>query len=204
MVLGVVTAFGQSQRRDGFCVSEVPDGVFERMRGKSYPADCPVSLKDLRYLKVRHYGFDGKVHNGEIVCSRLVAEDLLQIMCELFDERYPIEKICLVDDFGADDETSMKANNSSAFNFRTIAGTTRISKHGYGLAIDINPLYNPCVRNGVVSPAEGKPYADRSRNFPHKIGEGDAACRIFTAHGWTWGGAWRSPKDYQHFEWKVE
>lgn len=204
LIFGVATASLQPQRRDGFSCSPIPDEVFERMRGKSYPAGCPVAREDLRYLKVKHYDFEGKVRSGEIVCSRLVADDLLQIMRELFDEKYPIEQIRLIDDFGADDKASMKADNTSAFNYRRVAGSARISRHGYGLAIDINPLYNPCVKNGVVIPAEGKPYSDRSGNFAHKIDRGDAAYRIFTAHGWSWGGSWRSLKDYQHFEKKVE
>lgn len=184
-----------------FTAEPIPDAVFGRMRGLSYPEGCTVSRDDLSYLRVSHYDFGGCVREGEIVCSRELASDLLDIMRELFEQEYPIESLRLVDDFGADDARSMAANNSSCFNYRTVAGSRTLSRHAYGTAIDINPLYNPCVRpSGLVQPEEAASYADRTRDFAHKIDRNDAAYRIFTAHGWRWGGAWRSVKDYQHFE----
>ncbi len=106
-----------------------------------------------------------------MVCNRLIADDLLEIFRTLFDARYPIERMVLIDEYDADDERSMQNNNSSAFNFRFIAGTDKLSNHSRGLAVDINPLYNPCVRRRTdgslfVSPEAARPYADRSREFP--------------------------------------
>lgn len=110
----------------------------------------------------------------------------------------------LIDEYDAQDGPSMRANNSSAFNFRFVAGTGVLSSHSRGMAVDINPLYNPYVKtNGgrtVVDPAEAAPYADRTRDFPYKIAEDDPCCREFLRHGFTWGGHWKSLKDYQHFE----
>ncbi len=178
--------------------------IFVRIKGKSYKDDCTIPVSDLRYLHVLHVGFDGQTHEGEIICNKSIAEDLLEIFEALYEAEYPIEKIKLVDEYNAEDEASMADNNSSCFNFRFISHTTKVSNHGAGLAIDINPLYNPYVKtvDGALSiePANGAPYVDRSADFPYKIDENDLAYQLFTAHGFTWGGAWTSSKDYQHFE----
>jgi hypothetical protein len=178
--------------------------IFTRIKGKSYKDNCTVPLSDLRYLHVLHVGFDGKTHDGEIICNKYIADDLLEIFEELYEAKYPIEKIKLVDEYDADDEASMADNNSSSFNFRYISYTTKISKHGYGLAMDINTLYNPYVKtvNGKLSiePANAADYVDRSKDFDYKIDEDDLAYKLFIAHGFEWGGSWKSSKDYQHFE----
>ena len=107
-------------------------------------------------------------------------------------------------EYDADDESSMSDNNSSAFNFRFISHTTKISKHGMGMAVDINTLYNPYVKtvDGELSiePANGADYIDRSRDFSHKIDHDDLCYKLFTEHGFEWGGDWTHSKDYQHFE----
>ncbi len=178
--------------------------IFTRIKGKSYKDNCTVPLSDLRYLHVLHVGFDGKTHDGEIICNKYIADDLLEIFEELYEAKYPIEKVKLVDEYDADDEASMADNNSSSFNFRYISYTTKISKHGYGLAMDINTLYNPYVKtvNGKLSiePANAADYVDRSKDFEYKIDEDDLAYKLFKAHGFEWGGSWKSSKDYQHFE----
>lgn len=184
---------------------EIPDDVFRRMKGRSYKSYCTVARSSLRYLRVLHYDLDGKIKVGEMVCHKDVANDLLSIFRNLFDARYPIERMRLIDDYGADDERSMAANNTSCFNFRYVAGTSVASNHSWGRAVDVNPLYNPCVkrrRNGTVdvSPKNGRRYADRSRNFSCKIDKSDLVYKEFIRHGFVWGGSWKSLKDYQHFE----
>lgn len=187
-----------------FYISEIPDDIFEKMQGKSYKADCTVPREDLRYLHVLHMGFDGQTKEGELVVNKAIAEDVLAIFRQLYEAEYPIEKVRLVDEYDADDEISMSDNNSSAFNFRFISHTTTISKHGLGMAVDINTLYNPYVKtvNGKLSiePANAEAYVDRSGDFPHKIDHNDLCYKLFTRYGFTWGGDWTHSKDYQHFE----
>ena len=112
--------------------------------------------------------------------------------------------IQVVADYGADDERSMAANNSSAFNYRITTGSTKLSAHARGLAVDINPLYNPSRRTVggkvVVEPRQGRKYLQREAKFPYKIAKGDLCYRLFTAREFVWGGNWRTVKDYQHFE----
>lgn len=201
----VITQTGMEQF---FYREELTDEVFARMDGVSYPQNAQIGREELCYLRVLHTGFDEKTYIGELVVNQKIADDVLDIMKELYEKRYPIEKMLLIDEYGADDEASMSDNNTSAFNYRTIAGTNRLSKHGQGLAVDINPRYNPCVRtkNGIttVEPQNGSAYVDRNADFSYKITEGDLCLQLFLEHGFTWGGSWNSVKDYQHFEKAVE
>ena len=190
--------------QDAFYVSEIPDDVFERMQGKSYKADCSVPREELRYVHILHTGFDGETKEGELVVNRAIADDVLDIFEKLYEASYPIEKVRLVDEYDADDEASMSDNNSSSFNYRCISHTNKISKHGLGMAVDINTLYNPYVKtvDGKLSiePAGAGDYVDRNIDFPHKIDHDDLCYQLFTEHGFTWGGDWKNSKDYQHFE----
>lgn len=187
----------------------VSESVFARIKGKSYKAHCLLPLTDLRYVKVLHCNAEGKPQLGELLCHKNIATDLVDIFKNLYKAHYRIERMILIDAYGADDERSMSANNTTCFNFRYVAGTQRLSNHSKGCAIDINPLYNPYVKrskNGVlhVSPASARPYADRSKKFAYKIDTTDLCYREFIRHGFVWGGAWKRSKDYQHFEKKIE
>lgn len=203
-ILILCTAQKSAAQTDGFYATPISDSLFNYMSGKSYKTGCPVSRNDLCHVHVLHYDGNNNICKGEIVCNKLIATKLVDIFRSLYNAHYPIQCIRLVDEFDADDEKSMTANNTSCFNFRTVAGTKVLSLHAQGLAIDINPLYNPCVKTtkGKISvePAKGKDYADRKKSFPYKIDKNDLCYKLFIRHGFHWGGAWRSIKDYQHFE----
>lgn len=196
--------------REGFSIHEISDDVFDRMKaGNTYKEDCNIPRADLRYLLVLHKDKDGNVHQGEMVVHKLIAEDVLEIFEKLYDANYPIERMVLPDNYMADDETMMRDNNSSCFNFRFISHTTKISKHGLGMAVDISTLYNPyhkTVTNDdgtteeVIEPSTGKPYLDRTQEFDYKINKDDLCYRLFIEKGFEWGGDWTDRKDYQHFE----
>lgn len=189
---------------DAFYAEEIPDDIFAAMQGLTYKADCPVPREDLRYVHVLHVNDEGETLEGELVCHKRIADDLVEIFRALYEGGYPIERIRLMDVYGADDETAMTDNNSSCFNYRTISHSNKISKHGLGVAVDINTLYNPYTKTAdgktIVEPEAGRPYLDRSAEFPYKITEGDLCWTLFTQHGFIWGGSFRSVKDYQHFE----
>ncbi len=187
-----------------FFAKRIDEEIFQRIKGLSYREDCTVPVDELRYIHVLHRDLNGEIRQGELISSVYIVRDLLEIFRQLYEAEYPIEKIRLADEYGADDEASMTDNNSSCFNFRFISHTRQVSKHGLGLAVDINPLYNPYVKQVEgrlsVEPAAGTPYLDRSREFPCKITEEDLCCRLFLRHGFEWGGSWEDRKDYQHFE----
>ena len=185
---------------EGFYYEELSEAIKSRITGKSYPTDCNVHYSDLRYVKVLHYDFNGNEREGELICATEVAQELTNIFYELYLAKYPIEKMVLIDEYGADDIASMKDNNTSCFNYRVIEGSKNLSNHSYGLAIDINPLINPYVKGDYVSPKEAKPYVDRSQIKLGMIDKDDLCYKLFTKYGWKWGGSWNTVKDYQHFE----
>lgn len=193
----------------GFSVHEIPDSIWQKMQGKTYHPNDVIGRSDLRYLKLIHWDYDGKSHQGEMVCNHLIAQKLISIFRELYRQHYPIQHIRLADEYDADDERQMRDNNSSCFCFRRISGKKNLSYHARGLAVDINPLYNPYVRKGrngtkIVEPATAIPYSDRTKEFRYKIDQGDLCHRLFLKHGFTWGGSWRTMKDYQHFEYRLK
>ena len=193
-----------AREMDAFYMTKITDDVFARIKGKSFKKDCTLPRKDLRYLHVLHKDINGKTLQGEMIVNKHIAKDVLTILRALYDNNYPIEKIRLVDEYNADDEASMEDNNSSAFNFRFISHTTKVSKHGLGLAVDINTLYNPYVKTvdgtRIIEPVTAEPYLDRKADFNYKIKKGDLCYRLFKKYGFEWGGEWSDRKDYQHFE----
>ena len=166
----------------------------------SWREGCPVPLDQLRLITLTHWGFDGRPRDGELVVHADVADDIVSVFDRIYAARFPIEQIRLVDEFGADDDRSMAANNTSAFNCRQAYGSDRWSEHAYGRAIDINPVQNPYVtRSGQVLPPNGAPHRYRDPATVGLIVSGDAVTKAFARIGWGWGGNWSSGKDYQHF-----
>lgn len=176
----------------GFFITQINDEIFARIKGKSFKDNCTLPREDLRYLHVLHKNLRGETLEGEIICNVYIACDLLDIFQKLYAANYPIEKIRLVDEYDADDELSMRDNNSSCFNFRFISHTTKVSKHGLGLAMYVNTLYNPYTKvvdgKRILEPATAGAYLDRTKNFPYKIDENDLCYRLFIEHGFEWGG----------------
>ena len=194
---------------DGFIYEDIPEIIKDKMKGVSYPLDIDediICYDDLKYLNVLYVDFDGETQVGEIVCNAAIAEDLTEIFHELYKADYRIERIRLIDEYNADDNLSMEDNNTSSFCYRVVENTTRLSNHAYGMAIDINPFYNPYVvynsEGTSITPVGSEIYADRSDAVmnPYRIDKNDLAYKLFKEHGFTWGGDWNSCKDYQHFE----
>ncbi len=201
----IIAVYDRVNYMDGFYHESLTQDVIDKITGISYVENDNVSLDDLRYCSLLYNDFDGNTQTGEMICNKKIAQDVIEIFAELYTSGYQIESIKLIDEFGGDDTASMLANNTSCFNYRVVDGTTRLSNHAYGLAIDLNPFYNPYItynKDGTtnVSPEGSLPYADRSAAFPYKIDENDLAYKLFKEHGFKWGGDWNSVKDYQHFE----
>lgn len=193
---------------EAFYIEEIPEELKEYMRGKSYASNIDetiVNFDMLRHVVILYNDFDGNSVKGELVCSELIAQDLLEIFEELYNSGYQFEEVALIDKYDADDDASMEANNTSCFNYRLVDRSTKLSYHAYGLAIDINPFYNPYVEyktegEDYICPTQSVYYAYRDNEFPYKIDKDDLCYKLFKEHGFTWGGNWNSCKDYQHFE----
>jgi hypothetical protein len=181
-------------------VAAIDASTRQRMSASWRPG-CPVPIADLRLLRLSYWGFDGSAHSGELVVHADVADDVVGVFRRLFDARFPIRRMRLVDEYGADDGRSMAANNTSAFNCRRSTGDPSAwSEHAYGRAIDINPVQNPYVSSsGAVDPAAGAAYVGRPAGARGLIEADGVVVRAFRAIGWGWGGDWTRSKDYQHF-----
>jgi hypothetical protein len=190
---------------DGFYYFPLTDEIKMRITGMSFPSDvknCEITYDDLKYISLQYYDFDGNVHNdGELIVNEKLAKEVAQIFYELYKAKYPFTSIRLVDDYGepGNDNLSMAANNTSAFNYRYVTGTESLSLHSYGYAIDINSRLNPYINGNSVSPENGAEYVDRSLRLAGMIDHDDLCYQLFTDRGWKWGGDWEGDKDYQHF-----
>jgi len=183
-----------------FTSEPLPYEIIQLITGSTFHENTPFGFDALTYLTISYINFDGISSVGNMIVAAHLGEEVLDIFRELYEHRFPIYQIRLIDYFDADDTLSMAANNSSAFNFRYIAGTSIISRHGYGLAIDINPVQNPYIVGGRVLPPDGENYLNREDIRPGMIVKGCIVYNAFTSRGWIWGGDWTSPIDYHHFE----
>jgi hypothetical protein len=195
LVLGVGAAAAQQPPPFRSSVSPVR---WDELRW-SYRAGCPVPPAQLRTVRVSHWGFDGKVREGALVVNRSVAPALVQVFRRLYAARFPIRELSPVSKYRGDDDRSMAADNTSGFNCRRVSPGGPWSMHAYGLALDVNPVENPYVVRGRVSPPAGRAHLDRSRYRPGYAVDGGVLVRAFASAGWKWGGRWTSSKDYQHF-----
>jgi hypothetical protein len=176
-----------------------PD-VRKAMTGVSWRAGCPVGLDDLRVVRARYVGMDGRAHTGRIVVHRDVAAQVVAVLRRLYAARFPIRRMVPVDAYGGSDFRSIEADNTSAFNCRYVDGTSRWSEHAYGRAIDLNPIENPYVTSGgTTSHRASRSYVRRAPYRPGMAVEGGVVVRAFDAAGWGWGGRWSGARDYQHF-----
>jgi len=202
ILLGIITYF-QLTKINYFYYEEIPLEIRKNILSTSLENN-EMSFDDLVLVHILHIGFDDLVHKGELIVNKKIAEDIVEIFETLYLNNYKIEKVELISKYNGDDNLSMINNNTSAFNYRYIENSNKLSNHSYGLAIDINPFYNPYVYeiNGelIVSPEVSKKYANRTLDFEHKIDKFDLAYQEFIKHGFTWGGDWSTRKDYQHFE----
>lgn len=181
-------------------IQPLPARIRAWMNGESWRPGCPVPLRDLRLVTLRYWGFDRLAHMGRLVVHHDVAERIVGVFRRLYEVSFPIRRMQLVDRYGADDRTSMEHDNTSAFNCRWRAGQPGVwSQHAYGRAIDVNPVENPYVWSGGVSPGNGAPYVDRSVRRRGMIFHGDVVWWAFRNRSWEWGGDWTSVRDYQHF-----
>lgn len=212
LLLASTSAFSQMSPasgvfyKEGFSYYEISPALQARISGKSYRKNPDIALEDLRYVTIKYIDFEGNEQDGELIVNRRIARDTVEIFYELYSHRYPLQEVSLIDDYGASDDRSMEANNTAAFNYRKITGSNSLSRHAYGMAIDINPLINPYVKGSTVLPAGGKAYAQRDaetctgKYASAMIQRGDFIYNLFKSHGFTWGGDWKALKDYQHFE----
>ncbi len=211
--LYIIIIFTSTLFADGYYskISSINSEVKKRMiKGNSWRDGCPVTLKNLRYIQVKHWNFKGDTSMGELIVHSDISNNVSSIFKDLYNIHYPINQMRLVSNFNGNDWQSIEADNTSALNCRNVTGNkNRWSKHAYGKAIDINPIENPYIsRKGYISHKASEKYRKRVHKFSNGIADKalllkrDKATKIFEKYGWKWGGDWTRVKDYQHFEYK--
>lgn len=201
-----LTGLSEESLRELFYYEPVSEELAAKITGTTFVSGTGlVELEDLSYVRVLYSDFEGQSRIGELIVNSQIAEDITCVFYELYQASYPIEQMVLPDVYGGSDHDSMAANNTSGFSMRPAQdGIAWTSNHAKGMAVDLNPLYNPQViysdEEITVLPPEGAPYADRSQTGPYMIDENDTAKQIFESYGFSWGGYWTYRPDYQHFE----
>ena len=179
----------------------LPAPLLEKIRKTTWHAGCPVAPEDLRQLTLTFHGFDNQISTGTLIVNHELADEVVRHFEALYKNGFQIERMAPVEEYGGDDDASMAANNTSAFNCRDATGKPGVfSNHSWGRAIDINPLTNPYVKGDKVLPPAGRKYLDRTKTYPGSILKDGFVVREFEKAGWTWGGRWPDRQDYQHFE----
>ncbi|WP_191968203.1 M15 family metallopeptidase [Legionella longbeachae] len=195
--------FAKTEKNTSFTSSirPIPKKIQRQMRQFTWRPGCPVTMKDLAYIRLSYWGFDNKKHMGSLIVNKELAYEVVAIFEALFNHKFPIQSMQLMDVFQGDDNASMRANNTSAFNCRPVTDRPgEYSQHSYGRAIDINPLINPYIKGKTIIPPQGALYAERTQPAPGKITKESLVYQEFIKHGWDWAGDWHDLQDYQHFE----
>ncbi|HEV7932056.1 MAG TPA: M15 family metallopeptidase [Actinomadura sp.] len=166
----------------------------------SWRKGCPVPRSGLRLVHMTYWGYDERPHTGEMILNAKATKKIVKVFGKLYEQRYPIRRMELVDVYKGSDFESIEADNTSAFNCRAATGSSSWSQHAYGLAVDINPCENPYVHSsGLVEHRKCRTFRNRAKRVPGMIHPGDKVVRAFASIGWSWGGSWLGTKDYQHF-----
>jgi peptidoglycan LD-endopeptidase CwlK len=189
----IFTAFSRQEEETAEIIIDSQLTFEQAMAGKEIPNTIG---NNMRLIDVKYYSFDGKVHQGQLIIHKDLIEDIRYIFKEILAGKFPIEKVIPISKYDWSDDKSMSHNNTSAFNYRIVKGTKILSAHALGRAIDINPLLNPQIKSGKFYPDS----AVYDRDIPGTISYDSRIVKVFKKRGWSWGGNWRSTKDYQHFE----
>lgn len=190
----------------GYVYPIAPKLKAKMIAGNSWQEGCPVHTDELRYLRMTYIDFNGEDQVGELIVHKEIAEEMIQILGEMYAVGYPIRQMRLISDFDGNDWQSIEADNTSAFNCRKATGSKKWSNHAYGKAIDMNPIENPYIsRKGYISHKASQKYRQRVHedNSPEDravLLKDDPVTKILKSYGYHWGGDWKTVKDYQHFD----
>jgi hypothetical protein len=194
---------GQTPRRGTPKHPVIDSAMTEKEAFDGLDPKCPKEIRQRqRLITVKYYSMDEQIHQGQLVIDADLVHDVKQVFALALKERFPIYSVIPISDKRFrkedrwDDELSMEANNTSAFNYREVTGGGRLSNHAYGRAIDINTFLNPYIKGDLVLP-HGATYDPKVAGT---FTADSPIVREFLRRGWTWGGNWTSPRDYQHFE----
>jgi len=197
LIISLFISFGKDPATDKQSKNEIIVDCNYTLKNALLGEVIPKSvIKQLTMVNVEYFSFDGKLHRGQIIVNKSIAEEIKKIFEFIKRTKFPIGKVIPIVKYKWSDEVSMNDNNTSAFNYRKVKGQKVLSPHSLGLAIDINPLQNPHIKGKLIMPSK----ASYNLKTPGTIFRNSQLVKEFTKLGWQWGGYWKSSKDYQHFE----
>lgn len=168
----------------------------ESIKGTNAPDSI---INELKLINVMYYSDDGKLHRGQLVISKSVSDDINKIFEIILKEKFVVHKCVPIVKYNWSDAASMEDNNTSSFNYRKISNSKNLSRHSYGMAIDINPYFNPVVYRSRNSPKTAK----YNSKINGTLTADSKVTKEFIKMGWRWGGNFKSFKDYHHFDKKI-
>jgi hypothetical protein len=177
-------------------IQPVPADVLQR---STWTPECPVTVEDLAYVTLSHWGFDQEFHTGELLVNASVADDIVEVFRRLHTIRFPIEEMRVIRLEEIDAHPTGDWNDTTSFVCRPAVGSGNWSQHAFGTAVDINPFHNPYLKGDLVLPELASVYLDRADQRPGMVAPGDEVVQAFADIGWGWGGYWNSLKDWMHF-----
>jgi hypothetical protein len=203
LLLGLLLTGEASAERARVAYGPIPDEIWSYMQGRSWHQELPCPQRnELVLLRIPYLDFQGNTQVGSMIVARSEATKVAAAFQEIYDSgKFRIYRMALIDEYQGDDDKSMQANNTSAFNCRT-TDRGAMSRHALGMAVDINPIQNPYREGNVTSPEAGRAYDQPHKRRSDIVGiivNGDVVTRAFARQGWRWGGNWKRTVDYQHF-----
>lgn len=193
VVLSLLNYMGLSGQNYKDIIIDSDFSLPEAIKGISIPD----SIKsNLILLYVEYYSFDNNLHRGQLVINKKIKKDIEEIFLLIKENKFPVAKVVPVVKYNWSDDSSMIDNNTSCFNYRKVEGSNKYSNHAFGLAVDINPLQNPMIKNKKIYPPNAK-YDIKAKGT---LSKNSFLVKEFIKRGWSWGGNWKTLKDYQHFE----
>lgn len=192
------------KRRASF-VGEIKEVDAARL-GLSWHPGCPVGPEGLRLLRLSYWGFDGVGHVGELIVGARIAAKVVRAFNVMWNEKFPIQRMETSEKFLTPEmfdaagnfieqpNTADTVNATQGFMCRRTTRASSWSRHAFGLAIDVNPVQNPYIDGALLIPLNGTRSEATGR-----IVQSDVVVRAMRDAGMSWGGNFRSLKDYMHF-----
>lgn len=166
----------------------------ESIAGSNAPKEI---LNQLQLITVKYYSTDGKIHQGQILTNKKIVHELLELLKFMFQQHFPIAQAIPIVKYEWNDDLSMKANNTSSFCYRNAS----YSKHATGMAIDINPYFNPVRWKSGYEHRIDKPIgAIYNPKVSGTFYDSHPVILKFKAFGFRWGHSFKRNYDDHHFE----
>lgn len=152
-------------------------------------------LDELILMDVLYKSTDQRLHQGQILTNKKIENDIRDMFVFMLENDFVIEKAIPIVHYRWSDSLSMEDNNTYSFCYRNVS----YSKHARGMAIDINPRFNPLRwKNANGSSQPENAVLDTTVNGT--LYPGHVVAEEFGRLGFRWGHSFSKYYDDHHFE----